>query len=95
MSRMTATVTELGPQPSGPCARPSSARAAPGRSRPAPAASAAFGWRALLKIKHVPEQLFDVIAIPVMFTLMFTYLFGGALAGSPSRYLQFMLPGTW
>jgi len=36
-------------------------------SRPAPAgawtATLAFGYRALLKIKHVPEQLFDVIAI--------------------------------
>ena len=52
------------------------------------AASAAFGWRALLKIKHVPEMLLDVIAIPVVFTLLFTYLFGGALAGSPHRYLQ-------
>jgi len=54
----------------------------------------AFGWRALLKIKHVPEMLLDVIAIPVVFTLMFTYLLGGALAGSPHRYLQFILPGT-
>jgi ABC-2 type transport system permease protein len=66
--------------------------------RPAPpgplAASAAFGWRALLKIRHVPEQLFDVIAIPVVFTLIFTYLFGGALAGSPGRYLTFILPGA-
>ena len=35
-----------------------------------------------------------MIAIPVVFTLMFTYLFGGALAGSTSRYLQFILPGT-
>jgi ABC-2 type transport system permease protein len=71
---------------------------APAGPRPEPpgawAASAAFGWRALLKIKHVPEQLFDVIAIPVVFTLMFTYLFGGALAASPGRYLQFILPGT-
>jgi ABC-2 type transport system permease protein len=71
---------------------------APVGPRPEPpgawAASAAFGWRALLKIKHVPEQLFDVIAIPVVFTLMFTYLFGGALSGSPGRYLQFILPGT-
>jgi len=70
----------------------------PAGPRPEPpgawAASAAFGWRALLKIKHVPEQLFDVIAIPVVFTLMFTYLFGGALAGSTGRYLQFILPGT-
>src|SRR5258708_34844553 len=70
----------------------------PAWPRPAPpgplAASATFGWRALLKIRHVPEQLADVIAIPVVFTLMFTYLFGGALAGSTSQYLQFLLPGT-
>ena len=46
-------------------------------------ASLTFGWRALIKIKHVPEQLFDVTAFPVMMTLIFTYLLGGALAGSP------------
>lgn len=64
-------------------------------SRPGPlSASLTFGWRGLLKIKYVPEQLIDVIAIPVIFTLMFTYLFGGALAGSTTRYLQFILPGT-
>ena len=57
-------------------------------------ATAVFGWRAILKLRHVPEQLFDVIAIPVVFTLMFTYLFGGALAGSTGRYLQYLLPGT-
>ena len=56
-------------------------------------ASITLGWRAMLKIKHVPEQLFDVTAFPIMFTLMFTYLFGGALAGSPREYLQFVLPG--
>jgi ABC-2 type transport system permease protein len=70
----------------------------PAGPRPEPpsawAASAAFGWRGLLKIKHVPEMLLDVIAIPVVFTLMFTYLFGGALAGSPGAYLPFLLPGT-
>jgi ABC-2 type transport system permease protein len=52
-----------------------------------------FGWRALLKIKHVPEQLFDVTMFPIMFTLIFTYLFGGALAGSPREYLQSLAPG--
>ena len=57
------------------------------------ATSLTYGWRALLKIKHVPEQLFDVTAFPIMFTLMFTYLFGGALAGSTREYLQFLLPG--
>ncbi|MEU8324017.1 ABC transporter permease [Nonomuraea sp. NPDC048881] len=69
---------------------------APGVKPPRPSAwsaSVTFGWRAILKIKHVPEQLFDVTAFPLMMTLMFTYLFGGALAGSPTDYLQFLLPG--
>ncbi|MBW5425576.1 ABC transporter permease [Streptomyces sp. BG9H] len=52
-----------------------------------------FGWRAMLKIKHVPEQLFDVTAFPIMMVLMYTYLFGGALAGSPQEYIQYLLPG--
>jgi ABC-2 type transport system permease protein len=56
-------------------------------------ASLTFGWRAILKIKHVPEQLFDVTAFPIMMVLMYTYLFGGALAGSPEEYIQFLLPG--
>nr|AMP54449.1 ABC2_membrane [uncultured bacterium] len=64
----------------------------PGRANPI-SASVTFGWRAMLKIKHVPEQLFDVTMFPIMFVLMFTYLFGGALAGSPREYLQFLAPG--
>ncbi|MEU0693453.1 ABC transporter permease [Streptomyces niveus] len=57
-------------------------------------ASMTFGWRAMLKIKHVPEQLFDVTVFPVMMVLMYAYLFGGALAGSVSAYIQFLLPGV-
>ncbi len=56
-------------------------------------ASLTFAWRAVLKIKHVPMQLFDVTMFPIMFVLLFTYLFGGALAGSPREYLQLLLPG--
>jgi ABC-2 type transport system permease protein len=69
-----------------------------GTERPSPAtplaSSLVFGWRALLKIKHVPEQLFDVTMFPIMFTLMFTYIFGGALAGSPADYLPYLAPGV-
>ncbi|MBN7762950.1 ABC transporter permease [Nitratireductor aquimarinus] len=62
--------------------------------RPSAIANAlTFGWRAVLKFKHVPEQLFDLIMTPLMFTLLFTFVFGGALAGSTSDYLQFFLPG--
>ncbi len=56
-------------------------------------ATLAFAWRGMLKVKHVPEQLLDVTITPVMFVLMFTYLFGGAIAGSTGDYLQYILPG--
>jgi ABC-2 type transport system permease protein len=74
----------------------STLRAASSTARPARptglVASTAFAWRAVLKIKHVPLQLFDVTAFPIMFVLLYTYLFGGALAGSTSEYLQRLLP---
>jgi ABC-2 type transport system permease protein len=52
-----------------------------------------LAWRTMLKIKHVPFQLFDVVVTPIMFTLLFTYVFGGALAGTPREYIQYLLPG--
>jgi ABC-2 type transport system permease protein len=62
--------------------------------RPGPLSTAlTFGWRGMLKIKHVPEQLLDATVTPVLFLVMFTYLFGGALEGSTDAYLQFLLPG--
>ena len=74
-----------------------SRRAASCAPRPEPASALSavgtLAWRAMLKIKHVPFQLFDVTVTPIMFTLLFTYMFGGALAGSPRAYIQFLLPG--
>ncbi|MFC9997390.1 ABC transporter permease [Nocardia sp. NPDC127526] len=62
--------------------------------RPGAAATAVtFAWRAVLRIKHVPDQLSDVTVFPLMMLVMFTYLFGGALAGSTGEYLQSVLPG--
>ncbi len=65
----------------------------PPRATPLSAALT-FGWRGMLKVKHVPEQLLDVTITPVMFVLMFTYLFGGAIAGSTGEYLDYILPGV-
>lgn len=62
--------------------------------RPSPFSTVlTFGWRGMLKIRHVPEQLIDVTMTPVLFTLMFTYMYGGAISGSTGEYLQFILPG--
>jgi ABC-2 type transport system permease protein len=69
---------------------------APRRRRPAGpwTASATFGRRALLKVKHDPKQLVDSAAIPILFTVLFTYLFGGAISGSTGDYLRALLPGV-
>ncbi len=64
----------------------------PTRSNPV-SASVTLAWRALLKIKHVPWQLIDVTMFPVLMTLMMTYIFGGALAGSVEEYVQQLIPG--
>ncbi|MBB6174908.1 ABC-2 type transport system permease protein [Nocardiopsis mwathae] len=64
--------------------------------RPGPlSASVTFGWRALLKIKYNTDQLHDAFLIPVLFTVMFTLVFGGALAGTTGEYLEYLLPGIW
>jgi len=52
-----------------------------------------LAWRSLVSVKHNPFELLDLSIQPVMFVLLFTYVFGGAISGSPSEYLQFALPG--
>ena len=84
--------------PAAPSVRPDAVHAALAAGEPpdcpAPLTQClTYGWRGMLKIKHVPEQLLDVTVTPVMFLIMFTYLFGGAVAGSTSDYLQYLLPG--
>ncbi|MEV8240593.1 ABC transporter permease [Microbacterium testaceum] len=49
--------------------------------------------RGLLKIRRTPEQLIDVTLQPILFTLMFTYIFGGAIAGDVQNYLPIIIPG--
>ncbi|MGH2662496.1 MAG: ABC transporter permease [Actinomycetota bacterium] len=49
--------------------------------------------RNLLHIKANPEQLVEMSIQPIMFLVLFVYVFGGAIAGSSSQYLQFALPG--
>jgi ABC-2 type transport system permease protein/oleandomycin transport system permease protein len=86
MSVMTATVARHRPAPG-----------------PAPAArvglldglrhTATLAWRTLVQIKHNPMELMDFSIQPLMFLLLFTYVFGGAISGSPHDYLMFALPG--
>jgi ABC-2 type transport system permease protein len=52
-----------------------------------------MAWRGLLKIRRTPEQLIDVTVQPIIFTLMFAYIFGGAIAGDVQSYLPALIPG--
>jgi ABC-2 type transport system permease protein len=55
--------------------------------------SLTMAYRGLIKVRRTPEQLFDVTLMPVVFTVMFTYIFGGAIAGDVSSYLPIIIPG--
>ena len=51
-------------------------------------------WRSVLKIRTNSEDLLGLSLQPIMFLLLFTYVFGGAIAhGSVHTYLQYVLPG--
>jgi oleandomycin transport system permease protein len=52
-----------------------------------------LAWRTLVQIRHNPLEVIDFSVQPVMFLLLFTYVFGGAIGGSPHAYLMFALPG--
>ena len=56
--------------------------------------STALAKRNLIGVTRNPEQLLDVTLQPIIFLVLFTYIFGGAIAdGSQQDYLQFLLPG--
>src|SRR6266545_2832257 len=52
-----------------------------------------LAWRSLVQIKHNPMELIDLSLQPLMFVLLFAYVFGGAISGSVHDFLQFGLAG--
>lgn len=52
-----------------------------------------LAWRTIVQVRHNPWELGDYSIQPIMFVLLFTYVFGGAIAGSTGEYLTFALPG--
>ena len=55
--------------------------------------SATLTWRNLLRIKHSPDMVLDVITQPIIFVVLFVFLFGNAVAGNWHTYLNYLLPG--
>ncbi|WP_166352116.1 ABC transporter permease [Phytoactinopolyspora limicola] len=55
--------------------------------------SLTLAWRSVIQIRHSPTDLADFSVQPIMFVLLFTFMFGGAIMGDWQTYLTFMLPG--
>ncbi|WP_077529591.1 ABC transporter permease [Vreelandella utahensis] len=53
-----------------------------------------LAWRSLLQLRRNPWELMDFSIQPILFLLLFLYVFGGAVAGSTAAYLDFILPGV-
>jgi oleandomycin transport system permease protein len=52
-----------------------------------------LAWRNIAQLRHSPEKLLDTTLMPIVFLLLFLYVFGGAVAGDTHSYLQQLLPG--
>jgi oleandomycin transport system permease protein len=55
--------------------------------------SVTLAWRTITQLKHSPEKLLDTLLMPLVFLVLFLYVFGGAVAGNTHDYLQLLLPG--
>ncbi|GGT45581.1 transport permease protein [Streptomyces kurssanovii] len=51
--------------------------------------------RNIMQIKQDPESMFDVLLMPIVFTLLFVYVFGGAISGKGNQdvYVNYVVPG--
>ena len=52
-------------------------------------------WRNLLALTRTPEALFFTTLQPIMFVLLFTYVFGGAIHVPGGHYIEFLMPGIF
>jgi oleandomycin transport system permease protein len=78
----------------GRSAVPSSSRAGSTRPLRTIRHALALAKRNLIKLTRTPEQFIDVTLQPIIFLLLFVYVFGGAISGgSRHDYLEFLLPG--
>src|ERR671911_989612 len=65
-------------------------RISPGRAwRPA----LLVARRNLLQVRGNPQLVIFVLIQPILFVLLFVYVFGGAIAGSSRQYVQYVIPG--
>lgn len=57
--------------------------------------TAVVAKRNVIKIKRVPEVLVFVLLSPIMFVLLFAFIFGGAIDVPGSNYKEFLIAGIF
>lgn len=57
--------------------------------------AAAIAKRNVIKIKRVPEVLVFVLLSPIMFVLLFAYVFGGSIDVEGTSYREFLIAGIF
>jgi ABC transporter DrrB family efflux protein len=57
--------------------------------------AAAIARRNVIKIRRVPEVLVFVLLSPIMFVLLFAYVFGGSIDVEGSSYREFLIAGIF
>jgi ABC-2 type transport system permease protein len=55
--------------------------------------SLVFAGRNIEHIRQIPEKLLDVTIQPLMFVLLFAYVFGGAIAVKGGNYREYLIGG--
>lgn len=57
--------------------------------------AAAMTWRNLVHLRRNPELLVFATIQPIIFVLMFVYVFGGAIRVPGVPYVDFLMAGVW
>jgi ABC transporter DrrB family efflux protein len=57
--------------------------------------TAAMTWRNLLRIRRLPQLLVFATIQPLLFVLLFRYVFGGAITVPGVDYVNFLMPGIF
>ncbi len=52
-------------------------------------------WRQLVQLPRIPEVLIFALIQPVMFVLLFRYVFGGAIDTPGESYVNYLMPGIF
>src|SRR3984885_10141792 len=65
------------------------------RLRRATRNTATLTWRNLMGYLRIPEALFFSSVQPVMFVLLFRYVFGGAIHVPGQSYVNYLMPGIF